>query len=406
MNFKNFIIFTTRFTLTLLVGAFIASPAIAYAENLVVDFDPNPLFEQNNFLPGDISIGKAKVTNNSGSTQTVITESINGFDADGLGGHLNLTIIDSDSVSYFTNTLAHFLSDGEVTLGTLDNGESKTYTFTVSFININDNEYQGKSLGFDVCVGFEGGETNCGDTVVGSENDTGGGGSSGGGGTSTGTSGISNPPTSLDVFNEETIEINTEDATAMIEWNSNLLSTSQVIYGKQSEGSYSLNLAVDPYFGYPLGTVEDPVKVIHHSVQLINLEVGQTYLYRVVSRASPPTIGFERTFTISKGGDSAIQDIPEKGKTKVFAKIKDLVKEDNVQKIIIQNEEESSEEIAIEEEPIVTSQPTVSRPILLATIGSVITFGTDNIIVGLLVAMFVGYIIYILIKRRKNLKKV
>jgi hypothetical protein len=51
-----------------------------------------------------------------------------------------------------------------------------------------------------------------------------------------------------------------------------------------------------------LGTAEDPIKVIHHSVLLTGLEIGETYVYRVVSRASPPTVGFQYSFILTENG--------------------------------------------------------------------------------------------------------
>jgi hypothetical protein len=92
--------------------------------------------------------------------------------------------------------------------------------------------------------------------------------------------------------------------TATITWNTNILSTSQVIYGPVPISipsippyPYSLDMnAVN--FGYPSGTAEDTTKVMHHSVLIAGLVPGQTYVYRVVSRASPPTISFEHQFTV------------------------------------------------------------------------------------------------------------
>ena len=294
MNYRNTAILKTILA-TLLFSVAFAIPV--YAQNLVVDFVPDPLFEQNNFLPEDTSEGTVTVTNNSGLTQTVLTESINGFDSGGLGDHLNLTIVGSDSTTYFDDPLGKFLTNGEFLLGTLDNGESETYTFTVSFTNIDDNDFQEKSLGFDVCVGFEGSELNCGGTVG-----TGGGGPSVKIGSSGGGGGPIIDLIFLEVFDEEVTEINADDVAAVIEWDSNLLSTSQVIYGKESEGPYSLNLTVDPYFGYPLGTVEDPTKVTHHIVLLTGLEADEVYVYRVVSRSSPPTVGFQHVFALNEEG--------------------------------------------------------------------------------------------------------
>ncbi|HCR36358.1 TPA: hypothetical protein DIU22_04970 [Candidatus Woesebacteria bacterium] len=189
------------------------------------------------------------------------------------------------------NVFSDFLSAGPVSLSALDSG-STTYTFEVSFLDSTDNDYQGKSLGFDLCIGFSGGNLQCGDTVVSGEDGDGGGGS---------ISGSGSGSIVLTIFNEQALNISSVDESgiATITWNTNKLATSQVIYGP-TPPAYILDI-VEPYlgyFGYPLGTVEDTTKVINHSVSLTGLIPGQTYVYRVVSRASPPTISPEHQFTV------------------------------------------------------------------------------------------------------------
>ena len=293
-----------------------ATPAPVSPPSLNVVFIPNPLFVKPNFLPLDETSGTVTVKNNSSATQTILTEAINVLDNDNFGSLLHLTIKEG-SVILFNNTLANFFSTaGELPLGAVSAGESKTFTYTVSFIDSSDNTYQGKTLGFDVCVGFLGGTRHCGDTVAGGENDTDGGGGTGNlppGGTIPGTGnrggGGGGGLIFLTILNEQTLSIvkvagDPPTATATITWNTNILSTSQVIYGPVPISipsippyPYSLDMnAVN--FGYPSGTTEDPIKVLHHSVLIAGLVPGQTYVYRVVSRASPPTISFEHTFTV------------------------------------------------------------------------------------------------------------
>lgn len=307
MNYKKTTILII-FTLALFVGAFGASTTVAYAENLVVNFEADPLFSEANFLPGNEVVRTVGVTNNSEESQDIIVESINATDEDGLGDELNL-VIKEGATTLYDDTLGEFLRAGEVSLSELGVDNSTTYSFGVTFNSGSDNDTQATNLGFDLCVGFEGGETNCGGTTVGGEGGTDGGGTSGGGGSSGGSGGgggggggiIDHTP--LEVFNEEVTDTNNTSVTAVIEWDSNLLSTSQVVYGKESDGPYSLNMTVDPYFGYPQGTLEDKAKVTHHVVVLTGLDVGETYLYRVVSRASPPTVGFEQKFTLAQEGN-------------------------------------------------------------------------------------------------------
>jgi len=57
-------------------------------------------------------------------------------------------------------------------------------------------------------------------------------------------------------------------------------------------------------FGYPFATPTiDTSKIENHTVLLSGLTPG-VYAYRVISRASPPTVGFERYFEIK--GDKII----------------------------------------------------------------------------------------------------
>lgn len=256
----------------------------AYAEPLEVTFTPDPLFENTNFLPGDDAIGEVSVTNNTGSTQNILTEAINIIDGDNLSNLLQIVIQDSNGI-LFNNSLKNFLSTaGEISLGTISNGETRDFDFTVSFVG-SDNAFQAKTLGFDICIGFEGGNTHCGDTAVGG----GGGTITGGGG---GGGGINFVPLTISGEQEQNLQEELNQIT--ITWNTNKLATSQVIYGPDTS-TYVLDLnAVN--FGYPFSTVEDTIKVLSHSVLLTGLIPGQTYVYRVVSRASPPTISPERKF--------------------------------------------------------------------------------------------------------------
>ena len=277
--------------------AIVASPV--YAQNLTVNFIPNPLFGEVNFLPGDMETGDATVTNGTDVMQSIYAESVNGFDPDNLGSQLYLRVFESSIVVY-ENEFDDFLSAGPVSLSSLPAGDSTTYTFEVSFIDSADNDYMGKSLGFDLCIGFSGGTLQCGGTVISdSENSIPPDGDGGGGG--------SGQFLTLIIFNENALvtfagtPVGTPDGTATVTWNTNFLSTSQVVYGLASGGPYPVDLGAIN-FGYPLGTAEDPLKATNHSVPLSGLTEGQTYVYRVVSRASPPTVSVEHTFTMPTTG--------------------------------------------------------------------------------------------------------
>ena len=275
--------------------AMVAFATPASAVNLTVTFERNPLFGEVNFLPGDTRDGDATVTNGTDAVQSVYAESVNGTDPDGLGSQMRLRVLEGATVRY-DDVFSSFLSAGPVSLSSLSAGNTTTYTFEVSFIDSADNDYQNKTLGFDLCVGFSGGNFQCGDTVVGPE---GPGGPGGGGGSTPGGGGGGSGSILLVIFNEQANNITnvSGSGSATITWDTNLLSTSQVVYGLASGSPYTLTL-VPPNFGYPNFTVEDSTKVINHSVFLAGLTPGETYVYRVVSRASPPTISPEHQFTV------------------------------------------------------------------------------------------------------------
>jgi len=278
---------------------------VAFAQSpLSVTFTPNPLFEQGNFLPVDEATGTVEVDNLGSEPQTVIAEAVNVLDPDNLSSQFHLLITKaSGGTALFDGSFNTFLTGGERVLSVLSGPGSETYTFIVTFNNIDDDNsdvdsYQGKTLGFDVCVGFQGGDSHCGDTVIGGEDGDGGGGS---------ISGSGSGSIVLTIFNEQALNISNVDdsGSATITWNTNKLATSQVIYGPVPPAPipvpytfpYSLAL-IPPNFGYPLYTTEDSTKVINHSVPLTGLLTGETYVYRVVSRASPPTVSPEHQFTV------------------------------------------------------------------------------------------------------------
>jgi len=143
------------FALTLLT-----LPTFAQAQSLEVTFEDTPLFNVGNFLPGDSISKTVTVKNTSGQQQAVEAASANQYDEDGLGYQLDIDI-SAEGVSKYGDTLADFLTAGNVGLSSIDDQEEITYTFTVDFEETTGNAYQGKELGFDLCVGFAGGQMSC-----------------------------------------------------------------------------------------------------------------------------------------------------------------------------------------------------------------------------------------------------
>lgn len=261
--------------------------AFAHANgNLSVEFEngnDKPLFDEANFLPGQEVARWVKVTNSSGQAQRIAVQPLNITDINRLGDVLNLEIKEG-GVTLYNKPLSTFFSGGEEFLSKLASGNTTQYDFIVSFYSGTQNKFQGKTLGFDILIGFQGEE---GGILPGAGSTSGYGGSNGPPG------GL---PPGLSIYNEAVVST-TPTGTALISWMTSYYSTSQVVYGIDTGAPYNLDLTA-PNFGYPNATVEDSAKVINHAVEVAGLILGKTYRYRAVSHASPPTVSFEHTFVM------------------------------------------------------------------------------------------------------------
>lgn len=265
---------------------FFVWPAYADPDDLLAEFESDPLFGEANFLPGDDVTRFAKVTNNTSDTKKIAVEAINVSDPDGLGDVLNLKITEGPTELY-NDTLSQFFADGETFLSELAGGGTQTqYDFTVSFDELSGDSYQEKSLGFDILIGFQGE----GGGINAAANGSGGGGGGGGSGLAQG----------LVIKNEAAVEI--DAASVTIEWLTSFFATSQVIYSAEGE-PHTLDLTdtsdTPPKYGYAHTTAEldTSPRVTFHSVTITGLTPGTTYFYRTVSHASPATISREFSFT-------------------------------------------------------------------------------------------------------------
>jgi hypothetical protein len=270
-------------------------PNISFADNVTTTFQYKPLFSEINFLPGDEVIRYIKVENYTYVTKDIAVEAVNVFDNDGLGDEIDLVIKVDDTILY-EDTLGAFLRAGKIPLTTLETFEIAKYFFFVTFNGGAGNELQEKELGFDICINYAGEGKYCSGTTVSNEGEV----PSDGGGTPSqnlGNGGII-AGSVVEISNERVLERDVLAGTALIAWDTNILSTSQIIFGSAADAPFSLNLTILPYFGYPLGTIEDPTKTLNHTVLLTGLVSGEVYKFRVVSRASPATVGFEKEFRL------------------------------------------------------------------------------------------------------------
>lgn len=269
------------FAIFLGLMVFPVQPVLA-VENLVVEFSCGsstcPIFGVVNFMPGGTATGWAKVTNNSGAAKKIAIEAIHKTDVDNLASKINLLIKEGDNVRY-EKTLADFFSGGEVYLSDLANGVQTQYDLTATFNSDAGDSFQGKSLGFDIIIGFQG------------EEGTGGGGGGGGGGGAL--------PPGLTISNDGFV--NTAETSATMSWSTSYFSTGYIIYGTAAE-KHTLDLSDTagnpPKYGYEHATPEIDItpKATYHTVTITGLLPGTTYFYRDVSHGSL-AISREYTFT-------------------------------------------------------------------------------------------------------------
>ena len=317
-------------------NASVPSLTVEYSADNGTSWSPltGSIFNETNFLPGNGVTRLIKVTNNSGTTKKIATETINENDPNNFASQLKLEI-NQDITSIFNDTLEKFFNQGETYLSSLENGANVQYDFTITFDSGSENEYQEKSLGFDILVGFQGEDgTVCGNglkeideqcdgTDLGGQTClaysftggdltcntnctfdtsacTGGGNPPGGGG----PGGSVVWPPGLFITNEAS-RIIIEDCSVTISWNTSYGATSQVIYGPEG-GNHLLDLSdnadTPPFYGYAYTSSEDSSKVLYHEVSINNLTPNTTYYYRCVSHASPATIGFEYSFNCGSCG--------------------------------------------------------------------------------------------------------
>ncbi len=302
---KTILIFSTA-----IFGAGFLSvlPTTAAVDPLLVEYSSDggvtwsplsgSIFSETNFLPGNDVTRLLRVANNSGETKRIAAEAINESDPDNFSSQLNLTIKEGDT-AIFNDTLSEFFSQGETYLSSLANGAQTQYDFTIAFNSGAGNNYQEKSLGFDILVGFEG-------TEGGLSLPPQGGGTGGDGGL----------PPGLTIINEASQTITAHSVT--ITWNTSYFSTSQVIYGAEGENhilDLTDNAGAPPKYGYEHTTPEYDTspKVFFHSVTISGLTPGLTYYYRAVSHGSL-AISIEHSFTtLAESEKEIIKETIEEG---------------------------------------------------------------------------------------------
>ncbi|MEA2098310.1 MAG: hypothetical protein U9P70_04550 [Patescibacteria group bacterium] len=146
-------------TIFLVGGLFVVNTVLAQAppedppvdldaNNLIVNFTPDSLFNADNFLPGDSKSGEVEVINNTTETKRIATEAINypeGIPDDDLSRALTIIIKHKDGSNIYgglnsteVRTLYDFYKNGETYLSDImeaSGGVSSVneYEFVISF---------------------------------------------------------------------------------------------------------------------------------------------------------------------------------------------------------------------------------------------------------------------------------
>ena len=295
------------------IGLFCTPSTQAVGNPLTVEFEQDPLFSNTDIKPGDSITRWAKVTNNYEETKPVAAEAINypnPVPSDDLSRALDI-IIKKGTSELYNNSLYNFYLNGETYLSDIGSGETTQYDFTISFPIEKGNEWQGKTTGFDILIGFQGDGGDDGNGDDGNGDDDGGNGGNGGNGGTTGGGGGGTLPPGLIILEESIFTTCTANCEAVVEWTTNYNATTQVVYGTESEDHY-FNPNILPYYGYAHSEPdpEDLTKVKNHTVTLTNLNPNTTYCFRAVSHASPATISLQHKFTT---GDCSELYPPEPG---------------------------------------------------------------------------------------------
>lgn len=148
--------------MVIVAGAAVAlkqEPGIVQAVgDLTVTFPSSPFFSQTNMAPGD-NVTKSFTVQNNGTVPRLVAVRAHNVMRNPLGPPdlddvLTLKIKEGATTLHTFSFLKDFLNDADgVSLSILGPGDSTTYTFEVAFPSSAGNEFQGKSVQFDLTVG-------------------------------------------------------------------------------------------------------------------------------------------------------------------------------------------------------------------------------------------------------------
>ncbi len=149
-NMKKLILTVIIITLGLTISS---STSALIGTNFDILPEQDPLFQNANFMPGDSVERYVRVTNKTTDSFLGGAWATGVNDDDGLGSALKLTIT-RDSTVIYHNTLADFFSQTYVSLPEIVGGATVDYIFSIYFEHQSGNDYQEKSVDFNISVGY------------------------------------------------------------------------------------------------------------------------------------------------------------------------------------------------------------------------------------------------------------
>jgi hypothetical protein len=264
------------------------------AQASFVETEQDPLFQEENIIPGQIIERWIKVSNDDDHERDFGLNFINVLDDHNLGEQFDLTIsrMDDNQIVYQESFENLFLTNDVEFFDKIGANQERFYLLTVKFNSLAENQYQQSSLRFDILFALRGeGNGNGTETIV------------------VGGFGGALPVGEFLIFEETIVSTEITDDSITIVWDTSYPGSSQVIYAQDGEShvlDLNDNIGFPPQYGYARTTPEyniDP-KVSNHVVTITGLLPNTTYYYRTVSRASF-AISREHSFTTRRLGEIA-----------------------------------------------------------------------------------------------------
>jgi Ca2+-binding RTX toxin-like protein len=152
-------------TNTDVLGSFFRPKTAFAVGDLTVNWgvpEGSPIFTLSNIAPGHTESHTVSVTNGATVARTVGIRGIMTQDASNMRSVMTITISRDGSDIYGgttgQKTLAQFFTESTlpsfINLGSLNPSESETYTITVKFLESADNQFQNKTITFDLKLGI------------------------------------------------------------------------------------------------------------------------------------------------------------------------------------------------------------------------------------------------------------